>query len=144
MGEDEYSKVSKKSEYRGVSYRKETSKWRACRRSKNDNKMVWYGYYDDEETAARASDTLARTLMQNGKQNLKLNFPDDRTEVYWEKETTSKFIGVSYHKKKLKWCAQRWNKNENKLVHNGCYDDEEKAAQASDLLARKLMENGEQ
>merc|ERR1712098_46123 len=40
-------------------------------------------------------------------------------------------------------CVQRWSKNEYKMVHNGCYDDEETAAHASDTLARKLMENGE-
>ena len=63
------------------------SKWRVRRRSKKENKPQFNGYYDDEETAARASDTLARNLMKNGEQTLKLNFPEDDTEVYPEKVT---------------------------------------------------------
>jgi hypothetical protein len=42
-------------------------------------------YFKDEETAAHATDTLARKLMANGEKNHKLNFPDDNTEVYAEK-----------------------------------------------------------
>merc|ERR1712098_995892 len=57
---------------------------------------------------------------------------------------SSKFIGVTYHKKISKWLVQRKSKNENKNVYNGCYDDEETAAHASDTLARKIMKNGEQ
>ena len=49
--------------------------------------MLFNGYYDDEKTAARASDTLARKLMKSGEQTLKLNFPEDDTEVYPEKVT---------------------------------------------------------
>ena len=48
--------------------------------------MVYNGtIYKDEETAARASDTLARKLMANGEQNHRLNFPDNNTEVYPKK-----------------------------------------------------------
>ena len=49
--------------------------------------MLFNGYYDDEETAARASDTLARKLMKSGEQNHKLNFPEDDTEVYPQEVT---------------------------------------------------------
>jgi len=143
--EDEYSKVNKKSEYIGVSYDKKLSKWCVRRWSKDENKIVYNGVYDDEQTAACASDTLARKVMDNGERKLKLNFPDDYAEVYQEeKQTSSNYIGVSYNKKHSKWCAQRWNKCENKVVSNGYYDDEEAAAHASDTLARKLMHNGEQ
>ena len=62
-----------------------TSNWKAQRWSKN--KTLFNGRYDDEETAARASDTLARKLMKSGEQTLKLNFPDDDTEVYPEQVT---------------------------------------------------------
>merc|ERR1712098_51504 len=103
------------------------------------------GHYDDEETAARASDTLTRKLMKNGEQNHKLNFPEDDTEVYQEKKnTSSKFIGVSFNKKGSNWRVERRSKSENKMLFNGRYDDEETAAHASDTLARKLMKNGEQ
>ena len=58
-------------------------------------------------------------------------------------EKSSKFIGVTYNKKESKWYAQRWNRNNKKAISNGCYDDEETAAHASDTLARKLIKNGE-
>merc|ERR1712098_987535 len=88
---------------------------------------------------------MGRKLMANGEQKLKLNFPDDETEVYPEKkQTSSKYIGVSYNEKKSRWIADRWSKNEKKVVHNGYHKDEETAAHASDTLARKFMQNGEQ
>ena len=69
-----------------MSFDKKESKWKVQRWSKSENKL-YNGHYDDEETAARASDTLARKLMKNGEQTLKLNFPEDDTEVYPEKVT---------------------------------------------------------
>merc|ERR1712098_778689 len=111
--------------------------------SKSENKKLFNGHYDNEETAARASDTLARQLMKNGEQTLKLNFPEDQTEIYkQEKKTSSKFIGVSFNRTKSKWGVQR--QSNNKTLFNGRYDDEETAARASDTLARKLMKSGEQ
>merc|ERR1712098_961698 len=80
--EEDYVKVNNKSKFIGVSYRKEISKWQVKRWSKTEKKTVHNGCYDDEETAAHASDTLARQLMENGEQKLKLNFPEDHTEVY--------------------------------------------------------------
>jgi len=133
------------SKFVGVSYCEKKSKWRAQRWSKNENKVVANGIYDDEETAAHATDTLARKLMENGEQNHKLNFPDDHTEMRRkERKIASKFMGVAYDKNKSKWCVRRWSKNEYKNVSFGNYDDEETAAHASDTLVRKLMENGEQ
>jgi len=142
---DDDTEVYKKrcsSEYIGVSYRKRDAKWEAQRHSKNKKKSCYNGFYDTEEAAAHASDDLARKLMENGNQILKLNFPDDEAEVY-KKRVTSEYIGVSYNKRAKKWKAQR-RKNENKTCYNGCYDTEEAAAHASDALARKLMENGNQ
>merc|ERR1712098_264507 len=109
--------------------------------SKDKKTMVSNGCYDDEETAALASDTLARKLMKNGEQKLTLNFPDENTEVYAE-EKSSEFIGVTYHEKNSKWRAQRWSKEKKTMVTNGYFDDEKTAAHASDTLARKFMENG--
>jgi len=133
----------KKFKYIGVGYEKNTSKWRAQRWSKIAKKGIFFGYYDDEETAAHASDTLARKLMENGKQKLILNFPGDHTAVQKTYACSSKFIGVTYDKATSKWRAQRWSKNDNKRFSNGYYDDENVAAHASDTLARKLMECGE-
>ena len=64
--------------------RENVAKWYAYRRSKNEKKTVYNGSFTDEETAAHASDTLARKLIANGETHHKLNFPDDDTEVYAE------------------------------------------------------------
>jgi len=126
-----------------VTYRKNKLKWKAQRRSSIENTMISYGCYDTETEAAHASDTLARKLMENGEQAHKLNFPDDETDVH-KKRGYSQYIGVTYAKNISKWKTQRYSKNENKAVSNGYYDTEEAAAYASDILASKLMESGEQ
>ena len=64
------------------------SKWHAKRWSKNEEKNFSNGSYDNKETAAHASDTLARKLIANGEKGHKLNFPDD-TGVSTEKETVT-------------------------------------------------------
>merc|ERR1712058_89691 len=115
--------------------------WNVNRWSKRENKTVHNGTYKDEQTAAQASDTLARNLMKNGEQNHKLNFSDEDTEVYPDKKT-SKYMGVHY--RTSLWWVSRYSKNEKKTLHNGAFKDEETAAHASDTLARKLTENGEQ
>merc|ERR1712098_682084 len=56
----------------------------------------------------------------------------------------SQYTGVSYNTITSKWQAQRRSKHEKKDVYNGRYETEEAAARASDLVARKLMSNGEQ
>merc|ERR1712098_773462 len=89
--EDEFAKVkkTKTSQYIGVYYcRMECNGWSARRWRKKEKKMVYNGYYKDEETAAHESDTLARKLMANG-EHQNLNFPDDDTEVYPEEIQTS-------------------------------------------------------
>merc|ERR1712098_69835 len=106
--------------------------------SKNEGRQLYNGNYKDEETAAHASDTLARKLMKDGEQNHKLNFSEvfskhmeDFTKPY---KKTSKYFGVSYCKSKERWIVQRWSKSENKNSPNGAYKDEETAAHASDAL----------
>merc|ERR1712098_436741 len=142
--EDEFAKEkkTKTSQYIGVYYTETNSGWVAHRWRKNDKKKVRNGTYKDEDTAAHASDTVARNLMANGEQNHKLNFPDDDTEVYpEEKHTSSIYIGVSHNKRQSTWQVYRWSKKENKMVYNGSYKDEKTAAHASDTLARKLIAN---
>merc|ERR1712098_341177 len=83
-----YPKFS--SNYIGVTYDKINATWLAKRWSKNEKKTITNRTYKVEETAAHASDTLARTLINNGEKGHQLNFPDDDTEVYPEKETCHK------------------------------------------------------
>merc|ERR1712098_936802 len=78
------------SQYIGVSYIIKISKWRARRRSKHEKKDIYYGIYDKEETAAHASDTFARKLIANGEEGHKMNFPDDDTEVFPERQKKKK------------------------------------------------------
>merc|ERR1712098_120040 len=141
MGDTEVN-AEKKTNYIGANYNNKRDLWCARRWSKKRNKMVSNGSYKYEKTAALASDTLARKLMENGEKGHKLNFPDDHTEVYQE-EKRSNYIGAHYSKKDSIWCARRWSKKENKMVYNGCFKYERTAAHASDTLARKLMSNGE-
>jgi hypothetical protein len=140
--EDEYTKVKKNSTYFGVMYYTRDRKWRAQRWSKRDKLHISNGLYKDEETAALASDTLARKLIANGEQNHKLNFPNDDTEVYAEKKS-SIYFGVIYNKRDKTWTAQRRSKHEQNTIKYGTYKNEETAAHASDTLARELMANSE-
>merc|ERR1712098_17795 len=134
-------KKTKTSKFTGVSYYKRISKWRAAIWSKNKKRIVSNGFYNDEETWAHASDTLARKLMDNGEENHNLNFPDDYTEIHPQKRSASIYFGVTYSENM--WCARRWSRNEKKKICYGKYENEERAAHASDTLARKLTENGE-
>merc|ERR1712098_856582 len=86
------------------------------------------GTYKDEETAAHASDTLARKLMKNGEKGHKLNFPDDSTEVYPEAERQTErknYFGVTYNLRDSRWYAFRCGKNEKKSFSHGYFKDEE-------------------
>merc|ERR1712098_625804 len=127
--------------YFGVTYNLRDSRWYAFRCSKNEKKSFSHGHFKDEETAAHASDTLARKLIANGEKGHQLNFPDDGTEVYPNK--SSDFIGVTYSKKDRVWRAGRRSKDEHKNLYNGSYKNEETAAHASDTLAIILIANGE-
>ena len=74
----------RKPNFVGLYYNKKLAKWTAYRWSKKENKDVYNGSYKVEKTAARASDTLARELLEKGEKGHKLNFPDDNTEVHAE------------------------------------------------------------
>ena len=72
-----------------MTYDVNNEKWQANRYSKLEKKLIHNGTYDNEETAAHASDTLAKRLLEHGEQGHKLNFPDDETEVFREEVTKS-------------------------------------------------------
>jgi len=118
--------------------------WVAQRWSELENKSFSNGNFDNEETAAHASDTLARELMNNGEKCHMLNFPRDDIEVYGK---NSGYFGVTYKGVYLGgyqgWRAYRWSKNYNQMFYNGYYRNEVSAVHASDTLARALMAIGE-
>jgi hypothetical protein len=115
--------------------------------SKAEQKTVNNGSYKDEETAARASDDLARELIANGEHH-QMNFPDDKTDSNQrtrdatEKKQTSTYIGV--YRDGERWHVKRWSKKAKKSISHGSHKDEEAAAHASDALAREFMANGEE
>ena len=84
----------KSSQYIGVFYNDKKSRWIPQIWSKKEKKLIFNGCYKDEETAAHASDTLVRKCMANGEQNHKLNFPNDRTEVYPEEVITTEYLSL--------------------------------------------------
>jgi hypothetical protein len=101
------------SQFIGVSWYKRDSKWYASRWSKIQCKMIYNGYFkaDEETKAAYESDTLARALIADGRENHKLNFPNDETEVWAEKKkSSSKYYGGTWSKIYSKWRVRRWSK----------------------------------
>merc|ERR1712034_232995 len=78
-------KKIKLSQYIGVTYDVKGGKWRSQRRSKHEKKVICKGYYENEETAAHASDALAKKLIAKGEQYHKLIFTDDDTEEFPKK-----------------------------------------------------------
>jgi hypothetical protein len=124
-----------------VVYNKIDSKWYARRWSKKEKHLFNNGTYKDEDTAALASDTLARKFIANGEKGHKLNFPENEVEVNPEKR--SNYIGVTYEPKTSKWRTRRYSRNEKTVFYNGTYKNEDTAAHASDTLARKLIANDE-
>jgi hypothetical protein len=58
------------SRFFGVMYSKTRCKWCVQRRSKMQQKTLYNRAYDDEETAAHASDNLVRSMIAHGEQGL--------------------------------------------------------------------------
>jgi len=145
-GESHFLNFAPSSNYIGVTYNKKYGKWEAQRWNQDTQWTNKNGAYADEETAAHASDTLARILMGTGRQKHRLNFPNDLIDVYpnvTKKLKSSSFLGVYYRKESARWVACRLSKKVKKMMSYGTYKDEETAARASDALAIKLVQNGE-
>ena len=69
-----------------------------------------------------------------------------QSNLIFEEEPSSKFIGVSWNKSHSKWQVSRWSKIQGKTIYNGRYNrnEETKAAHASDTLAKELIADGEE
>jgi hypothetical protein len=111
----------------GVAYDTNREKWRAYRWSSKERKKIEHGWYSDEETAAHASDYLARKLIADGSQGHELNFPD----------TNETF--VPYIK------AQAMFPDDYAEVYpekpDDYFKDAKTEALASDTLAKQLLKN---
>lgn len=65
------------------------------------------------------------------------NHEQMQNRLKMSKPATSKFKGVSFHKKSLKWIARIRDKG--KITHLGCFIDEVEAAKAYDSAAMSIF-----
>lgn len=84
----------------------------------------------DHEDRKRAHNTRDNIRLATHKQNVR-----NRSKV--SGNTSSRFIGVSWHKTGRKWNARI--KTNNKLIHLGCFNNEEDAAKVYDQAALFLF-----
>ncbi|CAB9520971.1 AP2-like ethylene-responsive transcription factor [Seminavis robusta] len=124
------------SQYRGVTYDKQSSKWWAHIR--NSGSACYLGSFLEEKHAALAYDFEAR---KSGQPELWINFPDEHPTAEqiceWKQKHggSSQYRGVTYNKKSSKWRAQITNSGS--TCYLGSFLEEKHAALAYDFEARK-------
>ncbi|KAK3287254.1 hypothetical protein CYMTET_5231 [Cymbomonas tetramitiformis] len=139
------------SSYWGVSWHKQSSRWRAYITINGTQKHL--GSFDVEERAAQAHDRAIREL--RGADTAKVNFPLPDQQVRRAQlgvtstahsaqadrartsARTSSYLGVSWHKKSRKWNAYIHTLDGCKK-YLGSFDEEETAAEAYDRASREL------
>ena len=142
------------SRFWGVSWHRESKKWKAAYRDA-DGKTRYIGHFDDEEEAARARDQAIRDAGLQGKRHMNVdatgalvpkapgahNRRDDSAVVAPDPEhvlteTTSKFWGLSWHKGERRW--QAYYKDATGKTRNiGYFDTQEQAAHAVNAAVRR-------
>lgn len=163
----------RKSRYRGVSYDRKKAKWRVQIKVAALGKSgVSVGYFDTEESAARAYDRAAIGLLGRSAPQLQTNFcvseyvdeaiPDlggkTREEVkdalkserikqaprrrFVSRQRTSQFMGVGSSNRKNQWQARILVHG--KVTHLGYYETEEEAAKVYDRVSLALNGNAAQ
>lgn len=159
-----------KSRYRGVSYDRKKAKWRVQIKVAALGKSgVSVGYFDTEESAARAYDKAAIGLLGRENPNLQTNFHlsdyanesiplltgKTREEVkttlkserikhaprrrFTSRQRTSRFMGVGSSNRKNQWQARILVHG--KVTHLGYYETEEEAAKVYDRVSLALHGN---
>jgi hypothetical protein len=140
-------RTSETSRFQGVHWDSRRGRWAAivC----IGRKPIQIAQFDDEEAAAMAYDRVAKHLDKTGSD---LNFPRRRlkpasiqemrkwSRALWKRKTTSRFRGVTFDKRSVKWKAQIGHQGGHAVL--GYYDYEEDAARAYDAEARKVFGRG--
>jgi len=108
---------TKTSSYNGVRWYEKDQKWWVAHQAHGD--LHFGGLHKSEKQAAKASDSLARSL---GFPESEMNFP----------KKTSKYVGVRWDTRSGKWHVQR--NIGNQIYMAGKFEDEIAAARASDEL----------
>lgn len=159
--------ANNKSRFRGVSYDRKKAKWRVQIKVAALGKSgVSVGYFDTEESAARAYDRAAIGLLGRQNPNLQTNFDlslyseesiplltgKTREEVkttlkserikqaprrrFTSRQRTSRFMGVGSSNRKNQWQARILVHG--KVTHLGYYETEEEAARVYDKVSLAL------
>jgi hypothetical protein len=123
------------SKFTGVWWNNDTKKWRANLLLKDNCKKKNYygGVFDNEEQAAMTVNLLCdKYRIERKNPTIDIN----PNAIIQQKNQTSKFHGVCWHKDNKKWQAQFVH---NKTTHYGrTFDNEEQAAMSVNLLCDKL------
>jgi hypothetical protein len=138
VGEQKKQRTS--SRYTGVYWCKAGSSYRVTVRDQQTKRRRCIGYFASEEDAARAYDCAA---VQAHGPGTKRNFPDETISeppvtVGEERKqrTSSRFLGVSWHKANSSFRVQLMRDPQTKRrLHIGYYASEEDAARAYDCAA---------
>ena len=129
IGRDPNPPASEKtSQFRGVSWQKSTSKWKAG--IMVGGKVRFLGYFDDEGEAARA---YAAACHELGRDPTNPRRAAPRSAA----PATSRFRGVSWNKGKQRWQAKVTTMEGGKGRHIGYFEDEEEAGRAYAAACRE-------
>ncbi len=144
------------SKYPGVSFDKNTKKWKA--RIIKNNKVVYEKYYMMEEEAAIAvaytshelygencyTNNLSIEELTRKKDELNIKYGSNRTEIKSKStqgckrvKSISKYVGISYDKRRKKWSSRvKYNR---KYYWCGYHSNEIEAAKAYNKKALELF-----
>ncbi|KAG1667888.1 hypothetical protein FOA52_013648 [Chlamydomonas sp. UWO 241] len=141
VGEERKQRSS--SRFIGVSWNKAMSAWVVQLTDPQTKRKRGIGFYASEEDAARAYDCAAVQARGPG---VKRNFPGEvisempvavgeERRVERKQGSSSRYIGVYWHKSNSVWLVQLWDPQAKRVRHIGSYASEEDAARAYDCAA---------
>lgn len=125
--------MSSWSPYQGVYWSTESRRWR-CGITIN-RKKVHLGTFDDEEAAARAFDAKVVELNLTERS---LNFPTPEQGKIFGPMYSSRYRGVSWHKRTRSWLCYLYINSRTSKRFVGKFDSQESAARAYDAMIKKL------